>query len=148
MLDLKKQISSKISIIRNDKDMLIQPQSFGYKNGLPINSDFVFDARCLKNPYWDKRLRQLSGKNKKVSSFLNSDKSTMKMEKSIITFLEKWIPSFLRSDRHYLTISIGYRPFPFERRCVEVNKPPIHVIVSANCEEMQIGEIGVGGKHN
>ena len=105
--ELKNEIKTRISVAQEKMGMSILIQSFGYKNGLPINSDFVFDARCLKNPYWDKRLRQLSGKNKKVSSFLNSDKSTMKMEKSIITFLEKWIPSFLRSDRHYLTISIG-----------------------------------------
>jgi RNase adapter protein RapZ len=106
-LDLKKEIASKISIIKNNKDMLIQLQSFGYKNSIPNESDFVFDVRCLKNPFWDKSLRELSGKDKKVVSFIESDKASKEMLGSIIKFLNKWIPSFRKSDRNYLTISIG-----------------------------------------
>ena len=106
-LDLKKEIASKISIIKNNKDMLIQLQSFGYKNSIPNESDFVFDVRCLKNPFWDKSLRELSGKDKKVVSFIESDETSKEMLASIIRFLNKWIPSFRKSDRNYLTISIG-----------------------------------------
>ena len=106
-LDLKKEIASKISIIKNNKDMLIQLQSFGYKNSIPNESDFVFDVRCLRNPFWDKSLRELSGKDKKVVSFIESDKTSKEMLASIIRFLNKWIPSFRKSDRNYLTISIG-----------------------------------------
>jgi UPF0042 nucleotide-binding protein len=106
-LDLKKEIASKISIIKNNKDMLIQLQSFGYKNSIPNESDFVFDVRCLRNPFWDKSLRELSGKDKKVISFIESDKTSKEMLASIIRFLNKWIPSFRKSDRNYLTISIG-----------------------------------------
>ena len=106
-LDLKKEIASKISIIKNNTDMLIQLQSFGYKNSIPNESDFVFDVRCLKNPFWDKSLRELSGKDKKVISFIESDKTSKEMLASIIRFLNKWIPSFRKSDRNYLTISIG-----------------------------------------
>ena len=106
-LDLKKAIVSKISIIKNNKDMLIQLQSFGYKNSIPSESDFVFDVRCLKNPFWNKSLRDLSGKDRKVISFIESDKTSKEMLLSIIRFLNKWIPSFRKSDRNYLTISIG-----------------------------------------
>ncbi|MBT6734540.1 MAG: RNase adapter RapZ [Gammaproteobacteria bacterium] len=106
-LDLKKAIASKISIIKNNKDMLIQLQSFGYKNSIPSESDFVFDVRCLKNPFWNKSLRDLSGKDRKVISFIESDKTSKEMLLSIIRFLNKWIPSFRKSDRNYLTISIG-----------------------------------------
>ena len=106
-LDLKKAIASKISIIKNKKDMLIQLQSFGYKNSIPSESDFVFDVRCLKNPFWNKSLRDLSGKDRKVISFIESDKTSKEMLLSIIRFLNKWIPSFRKSDRNYLTISIG-----------------------------------------
>jgi|TARA_B110000444_G_scaffold118364_1_gene111331 RNase adapter protein RapZ len=106
-LELKKEIASKISIIKNNKDMLIQLQSFGYKNSIPNESDFVFDVRCLKNPFWDKSLRQLSGKDEEVVSFIESDKTSKEMLASIIRFLNKWIPSFRKSDRNYLTISIG-----------------------------------------
>tara|TARA_Y100000741_G_C18211851_1_gene542030 strand:+ start:228 stop:1109 length:882 start_codon:yes stop_codon:yes gene_type:complete len=106
-LDLKKQIFSKISYIKNNKDILIQIQSFGYKNNIPNDSDFVFDVRCLKNPFWNKNLRLLSGKDKKVKNFIKSDPLALEMELNIIKFLNKWIPKFLQSDRNYLTISIG-----------------------------------------
>ena len=94
--ELKNEIKERVLIVHEKRDISILIQSFGYKNGLPVNSDFVFDVRCLKNPFWDKKLRYLSGKNKKVISFLASDKSTTKMENSIISFLEKWIPNFNR----------------------------------------------------
>ena len=106
-LQLKKEIASKISIIKNNKDMLIQLQSFGYKNSIPSESDFVFDVRCLKNPFWDKSLRELSGIDKKVISFIESDKQSNDMLLSITRYLNKWIPRFRQSDRNYLTISIG-----------------------------------------
>ena len=106
-IDLKKQISKKTSMTSDNKKILIQLQSFGYKNNIPNDSDFVFDVRCLKNPFWDKKLRALSGKDQKVASFIESDNSSKEMENNIIRFLNKWIPKFLKNDRNYLTISIG-----------------------------------------
>jgi len=105
--ELKKEIVNSIKFIKNKNDILIQLQSFGYKNNIPNNSDFVFDVRCLKNPFWQKKLRLLSGKNMDVIKFIESDESAITMEKSIISFLSKWIPEFIKNDRHYMTISIG-----------------------------------------
>jgi len=106
-LDLKQQITSKISFIRNNNDILIQIQSFGYKNNIPDDSDFVFDVRCLKNPFWNEHLRLLSGKDLKVKNFIKKDRLALEMENNIVKFLNKWIPQFLKSDRNYLTVSIG-----------------------------------------
>ena len=106
-LDLKRQITSKISFVRDNKDILIQIQSFGYKNNIPDDSDFVFDVRCLKNPFWNEHLRLLSGKDLKVKNFIKKDRLALEMENNIVKFLNKWIPQFLKSDRNYLTISIG-----------------------------------------
>ena len=105
--ELKKEIINSVKFIKNKNDILIQLQSFGYKNNIPNNSDFVFDVRCLKNPFWQKKLRLLSGKNMDVIKFIESDESAITMEKSIISFLSKWIPKFIKNDRHYMTISIG-----------------------------------------
>ena len=105
--ELKKEIINSVKFVKNKNDILIQLQSFGYKNNIPNNSDFVFDVRCLKNPFWKKDLRLLSGKNMDVIKFIESDKSTVIMEQSIISFLNKWIPKFIKNDRHYMTISIG-----------------------------------------
>ena len=106
-IELKKEITSKISYIRSEKDILIQLQSFGYKNNIPNDSDFVFDVRCLKNPFWNNNLRSLSGKDTPVKSFIKKDPLSLEMELHIIRFLNKWIPKFLKNDRNYLTVSIG-----------------------------------------
>lgn len=106
-VELKKEITSKISFIKNNKDILIQLQSFGYKNNIPDDSDFVFDVRCLKNPFWNRDLRVLSGKDTKVKSFIKKDPLSLEMELNIVKFLKKWIPIFVNSDRNYLTVSIG-----------------------------------------
>ncbi len=104
---LKNSIVTYVQSVRHKSDILIQLQSFGYKYGIPEDSDFVFDVRCLKNPFWDKKLRDLDGKHKKITNFLEDDYQTPKMLKTILSFLNTWIPKILKSDRNYLTISIG-----------------------------------------
>ena len=105
--DLRKQINTKFPYLQKKEDILIQIQSFGYKNNIPSDSDFVFDVRCLANPFWAKDLRYLSGKDNKVKSFIKKDTASIEMINNIVKFLNKWIPKFLKSDRNYLTISIG-----------------------------------------
>tara|TARA_B100000214_G_C23966350_1_gene627895 strand:- start:422 stop:1303 length:882 start_codon:yes stop_codon:yes gene_type:complete len=104
---LKNSIVTYVKSVRHKSDILIQLQSFGYKYGIPEDSDFVFDVRCLKNPFWDKKLRDLDGKHKKITNFLEDDYQTPKMLKTLLSFLNTWIPKILKSDRNYLTISIG-----------------------------------------
>lgn len=82
-------------------------QSFGYRNGLPGDSDFVFDARGLPNPYWEPELRPLSGKDAAVAAFLQTSPQVQAFLHDLIAFLESWIPRFEDSNRQYLTVSIG-----------------------------------------
>lgn len=85
----------------------IQFTSFGYKHGLPRDADFVFDARCLPNPYWKKNLRGLTGRDKAVIKFLSGQKYVKKMTGHLIAFLSSWIPQFEEDNRSYLCIAIG-----------------------------------------
>ena len=105
--DLKNSIVTYVKSVKHRNDILIHLQSFGYKYGIPEDSDFVFDVRCLKNPFWNKNLRDLDGKHKKIINFLEDDYHTPKMLETILSFLDTWIPKILESDRNYLTISIG-----------------------------------------
>ena len=105
--DLKDSIITLVKSVKHKNDILIQLQSFGYKYGIPEDSDFVFDVRCLKNPFWDEKLRDLNGKHKKIINFLEDDDQTPRMLKSVLSFLNTWIPKILKSDRNYLTISTG-----------------------------------------
>ncbi|HEU5338635.1 MAG TPA: RNase adapter RapZ [Sulfuricaulis sp.] len=82
-------------------------QSFGYKHGTPLDADYVFDVRCLPNPYWQTELRQYTGLDEPVVRFLKKHEDVEAMFDEIRSFLEKWLPRFEREDRTYLTIAIG-----------------------------------------
>ena len=82
-------------------------ESFGYKHGTPLDADFVFDVRCLPNPYWQTDLRQYNGLDEPVVQFLEQYDEVKAMFEEICGFLEKWLPRFEREDRTYLTIAIG-----------------------------------------
>ena len=87
--------------------MAILFESFGFKKGLPDASDFIFDVRCLPNPYWKQELRSLTGYDEGVIEFLESQVDVAAMLSDIIGFLTRWIPKFQANNRSYLTISIG-----------------------------------------
>jgi UPF0042 nucleotide-binding protein len=82
-------------------------QSFGYKHGTPTDSDYVFDVRCLPNPYWETQLRTLTGRDEGVIEFLQKSEEVADMLDHIRSFLHSWIPKFEQQNRCYLTISIG-----------------------------------------
>jgi len=81
--------------------------SFGFKFGVPVDSDFVFDVRCLPNPYWDVNLRGLSGLESEVQAFLSADEKVQQMAQDIEQFALKWIPEFENNNRSYLSLAIG-----------------------------------------
>ena len=82
-------------------------QSFGFKHGVPLDADFVFDARALPNPYYDLDLRPLTGLDEPVKAFLQAQSDTELLIEDIERFLQRWIPKFEQDDRSYLTIAIG-----------------------------------------
>ena len=88
-------------------EMGILIQSFGFKNGVPADTDFVFDVRCLPNPHWEEDLRPLSGRDRAVVKYLESYTEVDDMFESIYKFLTDWIPRFEKENRSYMTISIG-----------------------------------------
>lgn len=87
--------------------MSILIESFGYKHGLPTDADFVFDVRCLPNPYWETQLRPLNGKDAEVITFLDAQPLVQEMVDDITRFLEAWIPRYQDFQRSYLTVAIG-----------------------------------------
>lgn len=82
-------------------------ESFGFKYGVPVDADFVFDVRSLPNPYWQPDLRGHTGLQTPVMDFLSAQPQVSSMYEDIVQFLEKWIPSFEQNNRSYLTIAIG-----------------------------------------
>ena len=82
-------------------------ESFGFKHGVPLNADLVFDVRCLPNPNYDPRLRPLTGRDRAVVDFLGADPATRRMLEDIRRFVADWLPAFDRDNRSYLTVAIG-----------------------------------------
>ena len=87
--------------------MSILFQSFGFKQGMPNDADFVFDVRCLPNPYWKAELRAQTGNDQGVIQFMESQVEVASMLADIIGYLTRWIPKFEANNRSYLTIAIG-----------------------------------------
>lgn len=81
--------------------------SFGFKHGIPLDADFVFDVRCLPNPHYDPLLRELTGRDAKVQAFLGDHASVRDMLQDIRNYVEKWLPCFVTDNRSYLTVAIG-----------------------------------------
>lgn len=102
--DLKHTLLSKLG---QSEDMIVILQSFGYKHGIPLDADYVFDVRHLPNPHWDLELRKFSGLDAPIQRFLSASDQTNAMFDDIYQFLEKWLPAFAEGHRHYITVSIG-----------------------------------------
>jgi RNase adapter protein RapZ len=82
-------------------------QSFGFKHGIPLDADMVFDVRCLPNPHYDPELRPLTGKDAPVVAFLEAIPDAREMLADIRGYIDKWLPCFVRDSRAYLTVAIG-----------------------------------------
>ncbi len=92
---------------RSGQQVALLFQSFGFKHGVPMDADLVYDVRCLPNPYWEPTLRQYTGQDQQVIAYLRSQPEVQMMLDDITVYLEKWLPSFENNNRSYLTVAIG-----------------------------------------
>ena len=81
--------------------------SFGFKHGVPLDADLVFDVRCLPNPHYDPVLRPLTGHDQPVKTFLEGEQTVLAMYEEIRGFIARWLPCYVRDNRSYLTVAIG-----------------------------------------
>lgn len=82
-------------------------QSFAFKQGVPSDSDMVFDVRCLPNPHYEPELRPLTGRDEPVARYLAADDQVKRMIDDIMSFIQTWLPHYTLDTRSYLTVSIG-----------------------------------------
>ena len=81
-------------------------KSFGFKHGTPSDADYIFDVRCLTNPYWETELRDMTGLDNTVIDFLETDGTARELVNQIGGFLDHWLPHYDES-RSYLTVALG-----------------------------------------
>ncbi len=106
MHQLRSMVKNRV-IQKQGNEMSLLFESFGFKHGIPKDSDLVFDVRCLPNPYWDPQLRQYCGQDTPIIEFLENETSVNEMFEDISRFLKKWLPQFQDNNRTYMTVSIG-----------------------------------------
>lgn len=91
----------------DNPSMAVLFQSFGFKNGVPVDADLVYDVRCLPNPYWDTNLRSLTGLDPAVSTYLENESQVQEMISDIKQYLNRWLPRYEENNRSYITVAIG-----------------------------------------
>lgn len=124
---------------RSSPSMSVLFESFGFKHGIPVEADFLFDVRCLPNPHWEPRLRALTGKDFDVAHFLENHLEVNRMFTEIKDFLESWLPHFAADKRNYMTIAIGctggqHRSVYFVERLAEYFRKQQHRVLTRHRE--------------
>jgi len=92
---------------RKEQNLSLQFISFGFKHGVPLDSDIVYDLRMLPNPYWQPHLRSFNGTQQPIQEFLAQEPLVNDMISDIRQFIEKWLPEFRTNNRSYVTIALG-----------------------------------------
>ena len=106
MHDLRGRITEQVAQHQADR-LTLTVESFGFKGGVPLDADIVFDARCLPNPYWDPRLRSATGREPSIIEFLEQYPLVQEMLDDITAWVERWLPEYRNSQRSYLTVAVG-----------------------------------------
>jgi len=114
--------------------LILMFQSFGFKYGVPLDADMVFDVRCLPNPHYDPRLRPLTGFDPEVIAYFETQPEVDRMVQDIRAFVAAWLPSFMRDNRSYLTVAIGctggqHRSVYIAERLGEMFRANVHVLL-------------------
>lgn len=104
--DLRAAIRDRILGVDASK-LAIQLKSFGFKRGLPIDADLVYDLRMLPNPHWQVGLRAFTGQDAAVQNYLSSQEDVRRMYDDILQYLQHWLPKIEASNRSYFTVAIG-----------------------------------------
>ncbi len=108
-------------------------ESFGFKHGVPLDTDLVFDVRCLPNPHYEEKLRPLTGRDAPVVEFLEAVPEVERMYGDIFHFVSSWLPDYARDNRNYLTVAIGctggrHRSVYFVERLAQAFSPRYQVL--------------------
>lgn len=119
-------------IVADRAPLTLVLESFGFKHGVPLEADFVFDVRCLPNPFYEEALRELTGRDRAVAEFLEKQPLVQSMFEDIERFIGRWLPEFDRDHRSYLTVAIGctggqHRSVYLVER-LKASFPEIHVL--------------------
>jgi UPF0042 nucleotide-binding protein len=129
---LRSWIKDFVSVDASKLTLLLE--SFGFKHGVPLDADLVFDVRCLPNPHYEPALQPLTGRDPEVVRFLEKVPEVERMYRDIYHFVASWLPDYARDNRNYLTVAIGctggrHRSVYFVERLAQAFSPRYQVLV-------------------
>jgi len=104
---LRDRIEAEFSAASEERAMSVRVVSFGYKHGLPIDVDVVFDCRFLPNPHWIDELRPLTGRDPEVGVYLEAQEITPEFLQRLYALLDLLVPAYEREGKSYLSIALG-----------------------------------------
>lgn len=104
--ELKSRLKSWLAL-NNDDDTTVTIESFGFKHGVPVDADLMFDVRFLPNPYWEMELRNFTGQDPQIQQYLQQYDECERFVADTTLYLSRWLPTYLQSYRRYLTVAIG-----------------------------------------
>src|SRR5204862_1088995 len=102
-----RQFFMSVSRDRSRAKLVITVVSFGYKHGVPVDADLVFDVRCLPNPHFVPALRRRTGRDRAVVAFMEKDASTREFIEKLEDYLQFVLPHYIAEGKSYLTVAIG-----------------------------------------
>ena len=105
--ELRKRIGQMVLHRDVSLDILVNIMSFGFKNGVPLDADFMFDVRFLDNPYYETDLRSKTGLDLAVSEYVFSQPKAHEAVENILNLMTNWIPLHAAAGKTYLTLAIG-----------------------------------------
>ncbi|HTL27426.1 MAG TPA: RNase adapter RapZ, partial [Burkholderiales bacterium] len=82
-------------------------ESFAYRDGIPLDADWVIDSRMLPNPYYEPGMRALTGRDALVIEYLDKQELVQRLIEDVRSLLARWLPEIVRDNRSYLTVAIG-----------------------------------------
>ncbi|MEP7181758.1 MAG: RNase adapter RapZ [Betaproteobacteria bacterium] len=129
---LRRWIRDFVSVDASKLTLLFE--SFGFKHGVPLDADLVFDVRCLPNPHYESELRPLTGRDPAVVAFLEAAPEVERMYGDIYHFVGSWLPDYARDNRNYLTVAIGctggrHRSVYFVERLAQAFAPRHQILI-------------------
>ena len=129
---LRSWVNEFLSVDPSKLTLLIE--SFGFKHGVPLDADLVFDVRCLPNPHYEPELSPLNGRDEPVIAFLEAIPEVERMYGDIYHFIASWLPDYARDSRNYLSVAIGctggqHRSVYLAERLAQAFSPRYQVLV-------------------
>ena len=104
--DLRETMTTRV-IEKSRSGINLLFRSFGFKQGVPVDVDVVFDLRCLPNPYWQAELRSFNGTDSQIKTYLDAQPMVSAMFEDVSRYLDTWIPQFEANSRVYMTVGLG-----------------------------------------